>query len=358
MQIGMEDTFPDNPKEILNKMLSDLLKEREEIKDLLTANEEQLSQVNQMIKEMNIKADRDLQIFSPRNVTDSAFERLEMEKSKKDYLENENQELTCMLNKCTKYIHSLKEISKYVAEEKQTGHIDTDTDCEFMIEDMGKQKKLMILDIQEKERQRIARDLHDTTLQSLIHLIHKLELCSKYIDVDPVQAKLEIATCNKHLKSLINDGRDKIFNLRPMSFDDLGFTEVMRRLKLNLEEKSEMEINFQVQDLHCEQSLILITIYRIIQEAANNAIKHSKGTELIVFTHCYPDYYYIRVSDNGVGFSEEERAKSRNHFGVAMLEEQAKLLSGEFKIKSELGKGTVIEVKIPMTITKGVQNEY
>ena len=87
-------------------------------------------------------------------------------------------------------------------------------------------------------------------------------------------------------------------------------------------------------------------LFRVIQEACNNAIKHSEGTKLTVFTHMYSDHYFIRVSDNGKGFSQQSVKKMRNHFGMAMLEEQVKLLSGTL-CKSDFGKGTLIEVKIP-----------
>lgn len=348
MSMNAKETSYDNPVDVLHKFILELTEEKEEYLSLLKENEAAFSECNAMIKELDQKTDRDLPIFSPRTNGSSAFEKLEEEITRRDNLEYENEQLTASLNKCNKRIHSLEELFHVLSTmDEFKPKFKENKDYGFRIENLTLEKKQTVLDIQEKERQRIARDLHDTSLQTLIHLIHKLELCSKYIDVDPIQAKLEIASCNKHLKELINDSRNKIFNLRPMSFDDLGFSEVIRRLQINLQEHSNMEIEFNVQDISTKQTLVLITVFRIIQEACNNAIKHSEGTKLTVFTHMYSDHYFIRVSDNGKGFSQQSVKKMRNHFGMAMLEEQVKLLSGTFLCKSDFGKGTLIEVKIP-----------
>ena len=105
-------------------------------------------------------------------------------------------------------------------------------------------QRLQILDIQEKERQRIARDLHDSSLQNLSHLLHNVELSSLYVDEDPVKAKLELAVVNSRLKSIIQEIRDTIFDLRPMTFDDLGLKEAFERLVYKLRESSKFNITY------------------------------------------------------------------------------------------------------------------
>lgn len=141
-------------------------------------------------------------------------------------------------------------------------------------------QRLQILDIQEKERQRIARDLHDSSLQNLSHLLHNVELSSLYVDEDPVKAKLELAVVNSRLKSIIQEIRDTIFDLRPMTFDDLGLKEAFERLVYKLRESSKFNITYNIEDIGCNNSLILMTIFRIIEECLNNAIKHSRGSKI------------------------------------------------------------------------------
>ena len=93
-------------------------------------------------------------------------------------------------------------------------------------------KTFSVLDIKEKERQRIARDLHDVSLQNLAHLVHKVELSSLYIDKDPIRAKLELASIQQELKQVIDEMRTVVYNLHPMSLEDLGLKETIERMIL------------------------------------------------------------------------------------------------------------------------------
>lgn len=209
---------------------------------------------------------------------------------------------------------------------------------------------LKILDIQEKERQRIARDLHDTSLQSMTHLIHKIELSSLYIDQDPIKAKLELAGISQNLKSVIQEMRNAIFDLRPMTFDDLGIKEAFERLADYYNNNSDFDIYYNVEEINCNNSLILITIFRIIEECVNNAIKHSGGKvvffEIKKFTN---NNCIIIISDDGNGFDMDEVLSEKDkHFGLTILNERVDLLSGNIQIDSKKGKGTVVKIIVPL----------
>lgn len=349
MQLNNSSIISSESEELINNLLRDSDEELDQCFALLKYNEEKLEEINQLIRDLELKTDRDLEIFSPRNQSDLSLQ-LNNAIEEKELLLKENEKLTKRFEICSKRNDSLEQLKTRLQNNKHT----FDKKKDICIDELQPDIKLLVLDIQEKERQRIARDLHDSSLQTLIHLIHKLELCSKYIDVDPVQANLEIVSCNKQLKKLINESRLKIFNLRPMSFDDLGFQEVLNRLKINLQEQSDMEIDFQIDQLESKEELILITIYRIIQEACNNAVKYSNGSKLSVISTYDSEQFYCRIEDNGIGFSMSEIEKKKNHFGIIMLQEQVKLLSGKIKIDSELGRGTTIEVYIPASVLKGV----
>ena len=93
----------------------------------------------------------------------------------------------------------------------------------------NKEELKNIVKHQEIDRQRIANDLHDTSLQTLAHLTHQIELASLYIDKDTVRAKLELAEVNKELREVIDEIRATIFDLRPMTFDDIGLKEAIER---------------------------------------------------------------------------------------------------------------------------------
>lgn len=218
------------------------------------------------------------------------------------------------------------------------------------IENSTPERNLKVLDIQEKERQRIARDLHDTSLQNLAHIVHKIELASMYIDKDILQAKLELAAVNKNMKSVIEDIRNTIFDLRPMPFDDLGLKESFERLFYKLKESNkDYDIESNIEEITCDNNLVLMTIYRVVQEACTNAIKHSQGNKLVINIGQDERTCNIIVKDNGKGFSVDEILNNnQKHFGVSVMKERVDLLGGIITFNSNAKEGTEISIKIPV----------
>ena len=215
---------------------------------------------------------------------------------------------------------------------------------------------LLVLDVQEKERSRIARELHDSSLQNLTHLIHVLELSSMYMDEDPIRAKLELESCTQNLRQIIHDIRDTIFNLRPMTFDDLGFRQCIKNeidsLKLQFKD---IDIVYEVDDIIFPEqseskeicSLFLVTLYRVIQEALMNSLKHSEASNIIVSIKNFENDIVAEVKDNGRGFVLEEVSKnSDKHFGISIMKERISLLEGIINISTDTN-GTVIQIKVP-----------
>ena len=130
----------------------------------------------------------------------------------------------------------------------------------------NEKNNLSILDIRERERQRIAKDLHDITIQNLSHLIHKIELGSIYIDKDPVKAKLELVTAEQELRQIINDMRTVIYNMYPVSIEDLGLKITINKMLSVMEKKYDFKVESDIDDVSCENKLVQISILRFIQE--------------------------------------------------------------------------------------------
>ncbi len=206
-----------------------------------------------------------------------------------------------------------------------------------------------ILKIQEDERQRISRDLHDSSLQNLTHLIHKIELSSMFIDNDPLRAKLELSVISKNLKSIIDDIRNTIFNLRPMEFDDLGLQVALERLLHRVTDDLDFKTEFDVENVSCENNLVLMTLYRVVQECLNNVVKHSEATEISLIGKRVDNTYHIIIKDNGKGFTKEEvELKKKNHFGMSLMRERISIIKGNVIVHSESGKGTEIKFVVPI----------
>ncbi|MGE5463928.1 MAG: sensor histidine kinase, partial [Syntrophothermus sp.] len=204
---------------------------------------------------------------------------------------------------------------------------------------------------QESERQRIARDLHDETGQSLTAIGMGLRGLSGKLGPRNKEAmatlhKLETLTADslKELQRLMTD-------LRPSHLDDLGLSSALRWYASRIQEHSSLNIRV---DIHQEErdldDAMKITIFRIIQESLNNVIKHSEATHVNIHVHFEEKRVRINVFDNGVGFDREQvqqRRTSRPSLGLAGMEERAALLGGTVTVQSRPGYGTEVEALIP-----------
>jgi len=207
------------------------------------------------------------------------------------------------------------------------------------------ENKIQIIEVQESERKRIARDLHDAVLQNLTHISHQLELSQLYMDKDILQAKLELLSAQKNMKTTIEEIRNIVFDLRPMSFDDLGFKEAFDNFYELITRYSDFKVEFDVDDIRDKSDYFMLTLYRIAREAIMNAIRHSGGDSIIFKCKKYEDKIFLEIIDNGKGFNEEN-LKEKNHYGLNVIRERVELLGGTIDIISN--KGTKIVVEIPL----------
>lgn len=209
------------------------------------------------------------------------------------------------------------------------------------------ENNLTLLSVQEDERRRIAMELHDTALQNLAYIIRKVELSSKYIDKDPEKAKNELSLVNNSIRSVIEEIRNTIYDLRPMVFDDLGFKAACDRLVQKMYENNDIYIVSDIDDIEGASPIILTTVYRIMQESLQNITKHSEATKVKILCNYFHNNLHLYVEDNGIGFDTEKVLKlDSNHFGLKVIKERVELLGGTINIMSEKGKGTRIDISI------------
>jgi len=205
-----------------------------------------------------------------------------------------------------------------------------------------------ILEQQEAERQRIARDLHDTTVQTLTGLIHKMEFCSMIMDKDTERVKNELDFMSGVIKESIAGMRNIIYDLRPMTFDDIGFAETLSRAIDKLQSGCDAVIGYKVKGTAVRiPQIIELTILRLMQEACNNAKKHAAAKNITVTLEYKENKVCLTVEDDGKGF-EIEAGKAKGGFGLSIMNERVYLLKGDIDIFSEKDKGTKVYVEIPV----------
>ena len=220
-----------------------------------------------------------------------------------------------------------------------------------------------ILETQEMDRNRIARDLHDSSVQGLTALVHKLEYCIKMIDKDPVRVKLELQTMIELNKEIINGMREIIYNLRPMSLNNLGLASTIDSYCLNMGRCTNVDIVFHVKGKERKlPSIMSVTLYRIVQEAISNILQHASAKRAVVLLTYLDTRIDLSVEDNGKGFhmnqvSEQSKESDFCGFGLSTMQERTKLLKGIFRIDSMLGKGTKIYISVPARYIGGDEND-
>ncbi|SET80696.1 two-component system, NarL family, sensor histidine kinase DegS [Natronincola peptidivorans] len=208
-----------------------------------------------------------------------------------------------------------------------------------------------IIHAQEEERKRVARDIHDGPAQSLANLVIKAEICEKLLEVDLQKSKKELKELKKCTRESIKDIRKIIYNLRPMSIDDLGFITALQRYVEKFQNETNIVVDFVIlSEIPLEDSIKSLSIFRIVQEALNNIRKHANAFSVAIRIEMNKKSIGISIKDDGVGFNLEEiklQEKEDGGFGLLNIKERVELLNGNLKIESEIKKGTTILVNIP-----------
>ncbi|MGZ9164706.1 MAG: histidine kinase [Anaerolineales bacterium] len=205
-----------------------------------------------------------------------------------------------------------------------------------------------ITSAQEDERMRLARELHDDTIQAVIALKQRVQLAQKSVkDQHGRQSLTELETL---AEQTIENLRRLTRALRPIYLEDLGLVTALEMLARETSQNNHLVVDFQKtgQERRLAREVEL-SLYRIAQEALNNVVKHSKATRADLKIAFETAEIKMEVNDNGAGFrvpkSPTEFAPS-GHFGLLGVHERADLISARLKIESVLGKGTSLKVRL------------
>ena len=209
----------------------------------------------------------------------------------------------------------------------------------------------LILRGQEEERKRLSRELHDGVGQMLSGM--KMLLESTVASSGPMKKRLDDA--RGLMKSIIQEIRRVSFNLTPSSLEDFGLLAAVQKFCTEYSKFTETELVFEnkTRFINRLSETIETNLYRIIQEAVNNALKYSKANRITIrFVHDV-QALVITIADNGKGFNLEDMTNT-GHFekaghGIFNMRERASYIGGEFEIDTQLGQGTCIRIKLDLT---------
>jgi signal transduction histidine kinase len=204
-----------------------------------------------------------------------------------------------------------------------------------------------LVSAQEEERQRIASDLHDDSIQKVTAAHMRLEILAM---AHPELADDEgFAKAKATVRSAIESMRHLMSELRPYVLDRDGLGPALRQL---LEEDfgSDESPAYGLSDSLSSQppEVVRVVLFRIAQEALTNVRKHAEAACVHVDLREELGSYLVTVSDDGAGFDSRNQS-ARGHFGLTSMRQRAQLAGGTCSVQSSLGRGTTVEARLPMS---------
>lgn len=198
-----------------------------------------------------------------------------------------------------------------------------------------------------EERNRLARELHDSVSQELFSLTMLAAAARRIIEQDPQRAAAQLHEIETMARHALEETRNLIFALRPVSLDDRGLVPALRDLVVALEQRQGLRVDLQIRD---ERRLLLAIeqdLYRIVQEALANVTRHSGERTATVALTYQPNQLHLHISDQGNGF-DPAMPRRPQAIGLQSMAERAQNLGGTCTLHSAPGAGTRIDVRIPL----------
>ncbi len=264
-------------------------------------------------------------------------------REKRDDLERRLRELNDTIDRAEHIVDQVNVVINYLTSDLK--NVSRALEKAKIREDFG----IKIIASQEKERKRISREIHDGPAQMMANVLMRSDLIERtYRERGIDSAIKEIKELKGTVRDALSEVRRIIYDLRPMALDDLGIVPTLKKyLATMMEYNPKVQIHFN--STNCDERLpsdYEVSIFRLVQESVNNAIKHSSASEISVRIEWLKQHMNIAIKDNGIGF--DVKSVTGNSFGLIGMKERIDLLKGTMEIKSGIGNGTLVYFKIPI----------
>jgi len=208
-----------------------------------------------------------------------------------------------------------------------------------------------LLKAREQDLKRLARELHDQSIQDLLSINHEIEVFDNTREVD-LEVSDFLTEVRQNIRSIIEELRNTCGNLRPPTIDSLGVGAAIISFANDWEAKTGIQVSVEIdpQLIRLPEATEL-SLYRIVQEVLRNVRKHSKATEVLIqLKHTSPRSILLTVSDNGIGLSKDfdlSMLAGKGHFGILGISERVALLGGNLSFHNNLDGGLFLQAEIP-----------
>jgi two-component system sensor histidine kinase DegS len=203
-----------------------------------------------------------------------------------------------------------------------------------------------------EERTRIALDIHDGLVQTLVGVNFKLDLCDEIIATDPAKARQVLQESKALLKTAMEEARHVVFNLKPLHFDRPELVAALKNFLKTYARQYEIATDIAVRGDEARiPTKTKIFLFRIIQEALSNVQKHARAKHVRVRLEIGENDMHVVIQDDGVGFDLKAVSQDPTKwasFGLKGIIERARLLGGEAVYETAPGEGTTIRIRAPL----------
>ncbi len=206
---------------------------------------------------------------------------------------------------------------------------------------------LQLLRVQEDERRRISRDLHDDINQQLALLAMDIEAVGKQLSSPPGNLGRAVCAIQDRVIELSDVVRHLAYQLHPSILDDLGLPIALQRLVEDFTARSHIRGSFGHKNIFAAVPQEVATcLYRVTQESLSNVARHAEATQVDVELTGFQSELMITITDNGVGFDSEQSRNGSHGLGLLGMKERVALVHGDLQVVSSVGKGTKVQVVV------------
>lgn len=208
-----------------------------------------------------------------------------------------------------------------------------------------------LVDAHEGERKRIAVELHDGLSQSLVIIRQRATICLQAKD-DPMRQEEQLEAISEAATAVIDEVRGIVYDLRPVQLDLLGLTNSLHELLDKISRTHQLPIERDLAELADQLSPdIENNLYRIVQEALNNIVRHAHATRVSIALWREENKLLLTIADNGCGFTVDPSRDLRGSTGLGLtsMRDRVRVLHGELQIESSPNNGTTITIQIPLS---------
>ena len=209
--------------------------------------------------------------------------------------------------------------------------------------------QMRIVEAQEQERTRLAREIHDGPAQALSNAIFQVEVVQRLLDRDERLARAELRQLREVLTRELRGVRAYLSQLRPPLLADLGLSGAITEAADQISSALNIPVSVELEDgVDQLPETVEVVALRVIQEALQNARKHAQARSIRVWMALETAGWTVEVRDDGIGFDADEPPNSgRRHFGLQFMRERAELIGARFDVRSSPNLGTAVRMTIP-----------